>query len=77
MVNELHNFNTRNSKLSIVLLYVKSAGLKSFRYAASRAWNSLPFSIKSLTEKNAFKVAAKRALQSRLVVADIDSYVYY
>ena len=42
MVNELHNFNTRNSKLSIVLPYVKYAGLKSFRYAASRAWNS-PF----------------------------------
>ena len=55
MVNDQHNFFTRNSILPVVLPHVKLSEKKTFRFSAGKIWNALPVSLRSAEDLLSFK----------------------
>lgn len=66
MVHQQHSFFTRSSIQSIVLPHVNSAGTKSFKYSAGKAWNALPVALRECTNFSNFKRGVKKHLQDEM-----------
>lgn len=58
-INEHHNYSTRSSPFNFVTPKIKGIESSSFYYNAIHDWNSLPDSIKSITELDKFKKEVK------------------
>ena len=73
-IEEVHDHVTRYSRMSFVLPKVKSNGASSFSFCGIKLWNSLPLNIKSLDEKDKFKVSCKLHLFNQMVSSEQSQY---
>ena len=76
MVNEVHGIGTRHSRASVSMPRVESSGSKSFRYTATKIWNSLPYELKSINELAVFKLKIRKHLWNELRNRSNAIYVY-
>ena len=72
-----HSTNTRSGPLSLVIPPVKSFGIKSFFYTASKLWNSLPGQIQTSTSKSIFKKAVTQHLHTRSISQESNSFISF
>ena len=76
-VSDIYNHNTRGSGENFVVLSVSGVAATTFYYNAIKDWNSLPLDVKTKSNFNSFKGAAKTHLRSQLQFKEVDNYIYY
>lgn len=59
-----HEYNTRSRQFNFVVPKVKGVDSTSYFFSAIRDWNSLPNSIKEITNHNSFKFAVRNYLKN-------------
>ena len=72
-VSHIRNHSTRESGENFVVPSVSGEATTTFYYNAIKDWNSLPLDIKTKSNFNSFKGAAKTQLQ----ITEADNFIYY
>ena len=70
-------YNTRSGDRACVVPRIGSFGSRKFVYTAIKLWNSLPFTIQTLTNKCSYKSHVKKFLWDQIFRVDHDMYLYY
>ena len=76
-IRDQHSINTRSGRNAAVIPAVKSHGITSFVYTASKAWNELPNNIQTVHSKSVFKQHVKRFLSLTYECAYNSAYLYF
>ena len=72
-----HRHNTRSGNRACFVPRVNSFAIKSFFYTGVKLWNSLPYTIQIITNKQAIKCQVKKVLWLKLIHANKDIFIFY
>ena len=75
-VRDCHHYFTRSSEYNFFVPPVKGQQLHTFYYNGIKDWNSLPVSLKSIKNTEAFKSGVKTFLSERNIVESRNCFTY-
>ena len=76
-VSNVHHHNTRGSCENFLAPSVNGTATTTFNYNNIKDWNSLPLEIKTTSDFNSFKDAAKICLRFQLQLMEADNFIFY
>ena len=78
LLSDNSNHQTRSvTSLSCQIPRVNNSGLKSFFFTAITCWNSLPFCVRNIDQKQPFKSMLKKTIWDQMFLENQQSFFYY